>query len=312
MLGFRGRQKRVKPMDLETTFRVRHLFSWKYFRVQARRLLGFVFSIFIFLSSSSLRPPVSTPNLSSLHGVNSASSWFRVRSNVLCSYLFSFLRIACFWFEFLLDLSLLWGEGEEVESSLPDLGEGGERRGAVALRRPEWTEIRWWSWKLAWGNLVLLYFVTVLGFDDELYWKPLIHFFIPSSVPLDICLCCPSDLLTVILSSSSWTLLPMCGLEYDALRCPVMISEVWGPRLPLILLFSSEPLMPWIVVLCYLELALFFFFSNTIALDLFIAYDEKLLRLGNWFWRLGYAGFTKWWGLNLQRFYQVYVVRPWQ
>ena len=73
-------------------------------RVRARRLLGFVFSIFIFLSHSSLRPPVSTPNLSSLHGVHSASSWFKVwfqRFMFFCEwYAFFFIWVLTITFHY--------------------------------------------------------------------------------------------------------------------------------------------------------------------------------------------------------------------
>ena len=99
---------------------------------------------------------------------------------------------------------------------------------------------------LAWGNLVFLYFVTVLGFDDELYWKP---FGFTS------------------LSSSSMPLLPMYRLEYDALlvyMLEICLSEMFAffwiavefaflNDLPMLL-----PMLPWTCFLLPLTLSLFF------------------------------------------------------
>ena len=65
----------------------------------------------------------------------------------------------------------------------------------------------------------------------------------------------PFELLAVILSSSSRTLLPMCGLECDALRCPVMlVLRACGfvLILPLNDLSCFRTLLPWYCLECWI------------------------------------------------------------
>ena len=109
----------------------------------------------------------------------------------------------------------------------------GEERTRKRLRRLSGAEEAGTAWTatslcflmLSWyfRSYLLLCEGFMMMYTENLFQ---IHFFIPSSVPLCICLCCPSDLLSVILSSSSWTLLPM--MLWDACLIAQWCVH-WGP-----------------------------------------------------------------------------------
>ena len=154
-MGFGESRNGSSPYQTKSEIRVRELvqFGNERFRVLRRRRVHWVRLLRSLRFPECLSPATNAtrtlfPPRQELHIL-----WNKVGFSVV-TFSFFFSEYACFALSSYF-FCFLWGEGEEIEGSLPDFLEEEERR-VEALRRPE---IRWWSFELAFdASLVFSFF----------------------------------------------------------------------------------------------------------------------------------------------------------